>query len=164
MERGVIIFSDAHGDTEALERVWEAKSFFQAERLLSLGDLTPDPWNPLFSNIEGVRGNCDRYYEYGDLPYPGLTLSLEIYGKSLFMTHGHLPFDIPSKTDIVLTGHTHIPSLEKRGEVYYLNPGSISLPRSSLGATFALFTPYSLSLLSLFDFSLIKSLSFSSSK
>lgn len=164
MERNVIIFSDAHGDTEALKRIREAEKLFSSERILSLGDFVPDPWNPLFSGIEGVRGNSDRYYEYGSLPYPPLSLTLEIFGKKLFLTHGHLPYEIPPETKIVATGHTHVPRLEEKNGLYFLNPGSVSLPRSSSGPSFALLTPSSLTILSLLDFSEIKSLTFSSSK
>ncbi len=163
MERNILIFSDAHGDREAVKRVKEAERYFSSERLLSLGDLTPDPFDSVFSSIEGVRGNCDRFYEYGSLPFPPLDMTTTLFSKKVYMTHGHLPYEIPEGTDVVLTGHTHVPSIEKRGGIYFANPGSVSRPRSSTGPSFLLFKESGLDLVSLLDFSLIKSLSFSSS-
>lgn len=146
-----------------MRRIREAAAYFSSERLLSAGDLCPDPYDPLFFSIEGVRGNCDRYYEYGTLPFPPLVYTTEIYGKKVTVAHGHTPVDIPRNTDVLITGHTHIPVIKKKGELYILNPGSASLPRSSEGPTFALFTPSFLALFALDDFREIRSLSFSPS-
>ena len=50
-----------------------------------------------------------------------------------FATHGHHinpqnpPFLRPG--DILLNGHTHVPKWERMGESYYLNPGSVSIPK-----------------------------------
>ena len=163
MERNCLVFSDVHGSADAMRRIREAGRHFNSERIISAGDLCPDPYDPLFFSIEGVRGNCDRYYEYGSLPFPPLLYTTVIYGRNVVVTHGHTPVDIPDDTDVLITGHTHIPFLGRKGNLYSLNPGSASLPRSSDGATFALFTPSALCLFSLDDFSEIRSLSFSSS-
>lgn len=163
MSKNVIIISDAHSDKDAMRRIREAERYFSSEGIISAGDLSPDPSDPLFFSIDGVRGNCDHFYEYGSLFFPPLEKRLTLWGKNVYITHSHLPFDVPEDADVVITGHTHIPHLEKREERVYLNPGSISQPRSSEGPTFALLSPDSISLLSLLDFSLIKSLSFSSS-
>lgn len=163
MEKNTIIISDAHGDKIAMRRIREAERYFSSDGIISAGDLTPDPFDILFQSIDGVRGNSDRFYEYGNLFFPPLEKTLTIYGKKVYITHSHLPLEIPEDSEVVITGHTHIPRLEKNGGRYYLNPGSISQPRSSSGPSFALFFEDSISLLSLFDFSVIKSLSFSSS-
>ncbi len=163
MEKNTIIISDAHGDKDAMRRIREAERYFSSDGIISAGDLTPDPTDPLFSSIDGVRGNCDRFYEYGSLFFPPLERTLTLYGKKVYITHSHLPFEISEGVDVVITGHTHVPHLEKKGGIYFLNPGSISQPRSSSGPTFALFFETSIALFSLLDFKPIKSLSFSSS-
>lgn len=163
MERNCLIISDVHGDRKAMQRIREAERHFNSERIISAGDLCPDPYDALFYSIEGVRGNSDRFYEYGSLPFPPLMLSLSIYSRSVFITHGHMEIEIPEGTQVLITGHTHIPSIRKKGNLYTLNPGSASLPRSSSGPTFALFTPEELSVFSLIDFKKIMSLNFSSS-
>lgn len=163
MERNCLVFSDVHGDRDTMKRIREAERYFCSERIISIGDLCPDPYDILFHSIEGVRGNSDRFYEYGSLPFPPLTLSTEIYSRSVFITHGHAEVEIPEGTEVLITGHTHVPSIRKNGNLYMLNPGSASLPRSSSGPTFALFTPDGLSVFSLSDFRKIMSLNFSSS-
>ncbi len=56
------------------------------------------------------------------------------------LTHGHQYAGIDSignmsemaranDVQIVVCGHTHIPHMEKRGDVWVVNPGSISQPR-----------------------------------
>ena len=54
-------------------------------------------------------------------------------GRTWIITHGHL-FDenamIPhAPGTILLHGHTHLKILEERGDFYYLNPGSVSIPK-----------------------------------
>ena len=51
-----------------------------------------------------------------------------IDGINMYLSHGHR--DIPPMTDsdVYLTGHTHVPLIEKSGWLH-LNPGSLSLPK-----------------------------------
>ena len=51
-------------------------------------------------------------------------------GLTLYMLHGHKNLDIPVLPgDILLCGHTHVPAVRKDGEHYYVNPGSVSIPK-----------------------------------
>ena len=36
-----------------------------------------------------------------------------------------------NKGDILLNGHTHIPALKEIGDIVYMNPGSVSLPKEN---------------------------------
>ena len=58
----------------------------------------------------------------------------------VMITHGHaysVNYDMERLTaaakarevDIVMFGHTHIPAKEKTDGVFYLNPGSVSIPK-----------------------------------
>ncbi len=53
----------------------------------------------------------------------------------IFMTHGHLynKNQMPDLNpgDAFIHGHFHLPMAEKLGDVYYLNPGSITLPKEN---------------------------------
>lgn len=81
-----------------------------------------------------VYGNCDHasfspgYHE---------TLMFDFMEWKIFLHHGHryfrqLPADIlSSDVNLVIQGHTHLFSLERRKEIIFLNPGSLSAPRSS---------------------------------
>lgn len=161
----ILVFSDVHGDDMAMERIREAARVLNTDTLLSLGDLCPDPYNPIWRGIRGVRGNMDRYYEYGDLPFPPRELILFNNGRRIILIHGHeYPSITPDKGDIVLYGHTHVAKIEEKDGVYYLNPGSPSRPRSSSGPTFGLLDKDSFSIFSLLDFKIISTLTFSSSQ
>lgn len=60
----------------------------------------------------------------------------------LFLTHGHLyhPDNLPPlhAGDVLVYGHTHIPVAEQRGEYYFFNPGSVSLPKGGYPASYGL--------------------------
>lgn len=158
----ILVFSDVHGDEMAIAKIREAERVLCTNILLSLGDLCPDPYNPIWRGILGVRGNMDRFYEYGDLPFPPKELVLNLGERRIIALHGD---DYPSspiqKGDIVLSGHTHVPKMVEKNGVYYLNPGSPSRPRSSSGPTFGVLEEECFSIFSLLDFNRISTLTFS---
>lgn len=164
-KKKILVFSDVHGDEMAMMRIKEAEKELETDLLLSLGDLCPDPYNPIWRGIMGVRGNMDRFYEYGDLPFPPRELILNMGERRIIAIHGHdYPSVTPERGDIVLYGHTHVAKMEERDGVYYFNPGSPSRPRSSSGPTFGVLDTESFTLFSLLDFRRISTLTFSSSQ
>lgn len=161
----ILVFSDVHGDSLAMGRIKAAAAKLNINTLLSLGDLCPDPLDPIWRGVIGVRGNMDRFYEYGDLPFPSKELIINIFGRRIIAVHGNdYPSIVPEKGDIVLYGHTHVAKAEGKNGVYYCNPGSPSRPRSSLGPTFGVLDEEGFSILSLLDFKSISTLTFSSSQ
>ena len=147
------IASDIHGSAYYCEKMIEAYRREGAERLLLLGDLLyhgprndlPRDYAPkrvieMLSAIKReilcVRGNCDTEVDQMVLPFPILAEYALIElgnGAAVFATHGHkhnlaaLP---PLKAgDILLHGHTHVPACITEGEITYLNPGSVSIPK-----------------------------------
>jgi len=84
--------------------------------------------------IINVKGNCD--FSEG-VPSDRL---IEVCGKKIFLTHGHrygvkenlsrLRYKaLETGADIVLYGHTHIAKIDFEEGIWYINPGSASLPR-----------------------------------
>ena len=80
-------------------------------------------------NIISVKGNCD----YVDLPTIKI---LEIEGKRILVTHGHLHnvhFDIfklyllalDNNIEYVFYGHTHNQIIEEYEGVTFINPGAL---------------------------------------
>lgn len=71
------------------------------------------------------------------LPFPVLAdyCLLEQKGRVIFATHGHHynlenpPLLQPG--DVLLHGHTHIPAKDNSLGFWYLNPGSVSIPKES---------------------------------
>ncbi len=113
--------------------------------------------NELKERIICVRGNCDSEVDQMMLSFPCLSdyttlcfvqsLPVDESGAlkpngRVFVHHGHrytreaLASWLPRGT-LVISGHTHVPLLEDDGHLFYLNPGSISLPKNDDGKTCA---------------------------
>ena len=149
----IMIASDVHGSALYCGQLLDAFRSEQADRLLLLGDILyhgprndlPDGYAPKAviemlnrekNKIFCVRGNCDTEVDQMVLEFPILAdYCLLTAGKRLiYATHGHnyhmqkLPPLQPG--DILLHGHTHIPTWESFGQGNLcLNPGSVSIPK-----------------------------------
>ena len=149
----IMIASDIHGSEYYCEKMLEAYRREKADRLVLLGDLLyhgprndfPEKYNPkgvikllnsMKEEITAVRGNCDAEVDQMVLEFPIMAdyALIDIGGKSLFTTHGHLFNEscLPpmKKGDVLLNGHTHIPVIKDIGEYVFVNPGSVSLPKN----------------------------------
>ncbi|MDO4438726.1 MAG: phosphodiesterase [Eubacteriales bacterium] len=110
--------------------------------------------NEIKEDIICVRGNCEAEVDQMVLEFPCMAdyAVLNINDLDIFATHGHL-FNTdnggrnlpPIKNgDILIHGHTHLPVAEKfvseDGEksIYWLNPGSVSLPKENNPNSYAL--------------------------
>ncbi|MDE6868763.1 MAG: phosphodiesterase [Clostridia bacterium] len=142
-----LIASDIHGSAEYCKRLLTAFELENAEKLLLLGDiLYHGPRNPLPAGyapkevaemlggikekIICVRGNCDSEVDQMVLPFPVTSDYAAVFadGLTIYLSHGHRQVPPLMKGDVYLTGHTHVPIIEK-GEYLHLNPGSVSLPK-----------------------------------
>ena len=148
-----LIASDIHGSALYCEKLLEAFRREGADRLLLLGDLLyhgprndlPEGYAPkevtaMLSGIKErifcVRGNCEAEVDQMVLPFLVLAeyCLIESAGRLVFATHGHVyntgnpPALSPG--DVLLHGHTHVPAKAKTpGGWWYLNPGSVSIPK-----------------------------------
>ena len=160
----VLITSDIHGSRDGVRLLQNAIRKFRPESIISAGDQCPDEENAsFFLSLIAVRGNCDRFYEYGNIPFPPVSLTMESYGHRITVTHGdRLYYDDFSLAsgDIFISGHTHVPVLEEKDGIYICNPGSPSRPRSSEGPSAVLLTESGISLLSLLSLDFLRTLSF----
>ena len=128
----VIVMSDSHGDFFRVRRIFEENP--GAGCFIHLGDGAKDfeeagwlfPGSPRLS----VQGNCDLGREE---PLTGL---IELEGRRIFYTHGHLfhaKYGLDEleragrerKADVVLYGHTHRADAQYRDGLWILNPGSV---------------------------------------
>lgn len=147
-----LIASDIHGSAVYCGQLLEAFSREKAERLLLLGDLLyhgprnslPEGYSPkdVISLLNGkkerlfcVRGNCEAEVDQMVLEFPVLAeyCLLEVKGRLVFATHGHrFHLEAPpalGQGDILLHGHTHVPAKDCSKGFWYLNPGSVSIPK-----------------------------------
>lgn len=144
-----MVASDLHGSKYYAEKLLERFEKEKASKLILLGDLYyHGPRNPLpeghdakglyellnarKDDILAVRGNCDAEIDLmvSEFPIPK-HLKRKLGGKQYFFTHGHV-YDktkIPPSADVIVYGHYHVNFIEKIGEKWAANPGSVSLPK-----------------------------------
>lgn len=157
----LFFMSDIHGSSYytglALERFRQEG----ADYLIILGDILyhgarnplPKGHNPkevirllnqYSDRIIAVRGNCDSEVDEMVLDFPLMSSysNLLLDGLRIFLTHGHIynedqMVDL-GENSLFVYGHTHIPRAEKKGPIYFLNPGSISLPKENNPNSYAI--------------------------
>ena len=169
----ILIASDIHGDAQTAQRLVEIYKESGAEKLVLLGDVlyhgprndlpagyapkrVIELLNPLKNEILCVRGNCDGEVDQMVLDFPLLAdyAYLSFDGLRIFATHGHnfntqkLP---PlAKGDILLHGHTHVPVVQEFGDGnFYINPGSLSIPKEDSPKSYILYEDRKFSFMSL---------------
>ena len=119
----LLILSDTH---RSLGFAYDAIEKEHPDAVVHLGDHLTDAEDLSFACQEPdfyyVPGNCDY------APAVPQSLTLELDGVRIFVTHGHL---YGVKRDLTALagaakdfGHTHIQHLEERGGITLLNPGT----------------------------------------
>ena len=149
----ILIASDLHGSAYFTSLLTDRIAEERPDRILLLGDLLyhgprndlPRDYAPkeviamlnsLKNEVLAIRGNCDTEVDQMVLSFPILAdyAYLAIDGITVFATHGHVYnlAHLPplGKRDILLHGHTHVPAWENRDGVWYLYPGSVSIPKA----------------------------------
>jgi len=147
----LLFASDLHGSARYIEALCRRVEAEAPERLVLLGDLLyHGPRNALPAEYDTVRsaellnalappplcirGNCDGEVDQMMLAFPILADFAVLFadGHSVYLTHGHHLEQAASACaagDIVFSGHTHVPAFSCRDGVYYVNPGSVSIPK-----------------------------------
>ena len=135
-ERVIGVISDTHGlvRPEAIEAlrgvdlILHAGDVGSSEVLETLNGIAP---------VVAVRGNNDRGHWADDLPQWEVA---EVGSISIYMIHDVKEIDLDPAAagfQVVVSGHSHKPSVEEREGVLYVNPGSAGPRRFSLPVTIA---------------------------
>ncbi len=158
----LLIASDIHGSALYCRHLLDAADREQPDRILLLGDLLyhgprndlPDGYAPkevisLLNDRRAqlfcVRGNCEAEVDQMVLTFPVLAdyCLVELDGHLVFATHGHHASEAAPPPlqpgDVLLCGHTHIPACRACGELVYLNPGSVSIPKAGSRRSYLLY-------------------------
>ncbi len=174
--------SDVHGSAYFAKKVCDTFEQQGAEKLVLLGDILyhgprndlPKEYNPkevisLFNDIADkilcVRGNCDTEVDQMVLDFPVLAdyAVLFIDGIFVYISHGHIynPQNPPKVCNnaILINGHTHILAAEKTDFGYYLNPGSVSIPKEGNPPSYMIYEDGRFTIKS-FDSEILKELDF----
>ncbi len=158
-----MVISDIHGSLYYTKQVIDIFNKGDFDKLIILGDiLYHGPRNPLTKDynpmevyellntykdkIIAVRGNCDSEVDQMVLEFDIMQdyKVINLSSRDVFITHGHL-YDkdkMPSlnQGDVFIHGHYHIHLTENLDGIYYLNPGSISLPKGSSVNSYGIIT------------------------
>ena len=148
----LLIASDLHGSALYCGQLLEALEREGAQSLLLLGDLLyhgprnalPPEYDPqkvaallngLSCRVFCVRGNCEAEVDQMMLRFPvlGDYCLLQAGERLVFATHGH-QYNLQTPPalkagDVLLHGHTHVPAKDCSAGFWYLNPGSVSIPK-----------------------------------
>lgn len=129
MKRKIAVISDTHNRLP--EHVVVALA--SADEIWHLGDVcseaTLDPLIALGIPLVVIRGNNDFQFDWP------LEKRFQFGDKRFLLIH--IPPHQVSDTDVVLSGHTHLPRNEIVNEVRWLNPGSVGLPNKGKPAAWA---------------------------
>ncbi|MGB9678107.1 MAG: phosphodiesterase [Candidatus Ratteibacteria bacterium] len=154
MKIGVI--SDTHGSLDGWEKGWEIIK--DSDIIIHCGDLfnhgpgnpIPERYSPrelldLFNNLKTPllisKGNCDSEVDqtFLNIPLASPFLFYQINNFRFIVSHGHvfkkeewIELGKKWKVNFLISGHTHIPLLEKIENIIILNPGSPSISKEKI--------------------------------
>jgi putative phosphoesterase len=135
MKVGVI--SDTHGLLRA-----EAVAALQGcERIIHAGDIGSREILEQLASIAPlhvVRGNNDLGEPWAADIEDLMRFELDGWGTLLVHDNADVPALLDADIKLVITGHSHKPRIEWRGERLFLNPGSAGRRRFKLPVTLAL--------------------------
>jgi hypothetical protein len=130
------LISDTHGwlDPSAVDALREAGPL---AAIVHAGDIGAD--SQLLYELEtiapvtAVLGNCDA-------DMPGFDLAavarLRIAGMTILVIHDLVDLGpIPEDVDVIVRGHSHVPSVQWHGQVLVANPGSATQRRRQPSCT-----------------------------
>lgn len=141
----IIAFSDSHGKHSAVTKLI-SQTQDSTDMYLFCGDGIKDVEYAVkqFPDIKlvKVRGNCDFCSCEQDIA------AVDAGNSRIVIVHGHLQgvgYDTlelerlayQNNAQLVVYGHTHQRDLRYKNGIYYLNPGSLALPRDGMPASYA---------------------------
>lgn len=153
----LLFISDIHGIKTNLPKIKERFQELECDKLVVLGDLYYiGPRNKMIEgydisyvneflesfkdNLICIRGNCDSEVDIAVSPFPivnelGLIATIN---DDLYLTHGHIYNESNWKktNSTLIYGHLHKPFIKEIETNTYINPGSISLPKTDVGPTY----------------------------
>ena len=153
----ILFISDIHGIKTNLPKIKQRFTELECDKLVVLGDLYYiGPRNKM---IEGydidyvrnflesfqdklicIKGNCDSEVDklVSNFPIINELGLIATINEDLYLTHGHIynESNWQKTNSILIYGHLHIPFIKEIETNIYINPGSISLPKSEAGPTY----------------------------
>lgn len=155
-----LIASDIHGSKGASELLVSLDNKYNFKKIILLGDIgysgarniPPFDYYPIsvYENLNKInskliiiKGNCDsRVDEFVLGKKFKNKLKFSVKSHVFYLTHGDL-YDESSfnfeNGDCLIYGHSHVYKLEKNGNHFDINPGSLSLPKVNKEKTYIIY-------------------------
>src|SRR6478672_7321918 len=116
------VISDTHG----LLRPEAERRLTGVDHTVHAGDIgRPEIVDALrrIAPVTAIRGNVDSGEWAREYPETKL---MRLAGNSIYVLHDlkTLHIDPAADIDVIVSGHSHIPKIERIGSILYLNPGS----------------------------------------
>lgn len=135
----IAVLSDTHSEDGDALAGRAADAVADADEVLHAGDFTTEPTLDAFHDaaerLHAVHGNADGPGVRDRLP---AARTVEVAGVRVALTHrrdggemGLSLFGREHGADLVVSGHTHAPTVRETGDVVLLNPGSHADPRGN---------------------------------
>lgn len=146
----VVVASDIHGSSYYAERLREIVEKESPDKIVVLGDLyyhgprneltqeyapmkVAEVLNAMKDRLLVIKGNCDAEVDemISEFKFEDHIIE-EINGRKYYFTHGHkynidnIPYE---DFEVMMYGHFHQGFIEKKEDLIFANPGSISLPK-----------------------------------
>jgi uncharacterized protein len=134
----ILVISDSHGKAKLLKQIITKVS---ADYVIHCGDFCTQEKELPRIPLTVVKGNCD----FADILKEKIQI---INGYRFLITHGH-QYQVKTgllslkyraqevKANIVCFGHSHYPFCQQVDNILFINPGSITTPRSFPYPTYA---------------------------
>jgi hypothetical protein len=122
---------EAVGALRSVDLIVHAGDVCRPEILGELAALAP---------LAVVRGNNDRGVWSEEIPIRRI---VQVEGVLIYVVHDIKDlrvFPVPPRINVVVSGHSHKPSIEERDGILYLNPGSAGPRRFKLPVSIAKLT------------------------
>ena len=154
-----LIASDIHGSFYYANKLINVYQNSKFDKILLLGDILyhgprndlPKDYapkkvisilNPLAKEILCVKGNCEAEVDQMVLDFDVSSEHslLLADNRTFYLAHGHHSYPSLKDGDIFLSGHTHLPLIEKmENNVIHVNPGSTSIPKGGFNNSYAIY-------------------------
>lgn len=141
------IISDTHGDMRSIEKA--IPYLVECDLIIHAGDYIDDAEYIHYATdveVKCVKGNCDSYSIDGHYE-----LTFSVKNRKFFVCHGHYhdvkmgvnslyKFAKNNNIDVVVFGHTHVPTYKTINNIIFINPGSLAYPRGLSDRSFGILT------------------------
>ncbi len=130
------IISDTHDHVPMIQRAVEYFNARQVSHVIHAGDFTSPftfralkqlicPFTGIYGNNDGERVLLQKLSQQRIFAQPYI---LELAGRKIVIMHEHQVVDALADSghfDLIVYGHTHEPSIRKRGRALIVNPGEL---------------------------------------